>query len=128
MSKHEAAEAGPPPKKVFTVHKDGTGTVDAEGEDLMEVIQAIVKMAINLETTVKSVPDVFVNNKIPPEKFDASTRLAFVAAGNALDYAIRLVEELGRTGRIRKLRRQLAEEMRAAGLTGDPAQEDKGNA
>ena len=53
---------------------------------------------------------------MPPESFDASTRLAFVSAGNALDYAKRLVEEKGRAARIRKLKHDLSVEMKAAGM------------
>lgn len=129
MPKHEAQDgnSGPPPEKVYQVGKDGSGHVTEKGEDLGEVISAIVTMADTLKNAVANIPDIYEMGsfRIPPEKFDASTRLAFVGAGNALDYAIRLVEDRGRTARIKKLRRQLSDEMRAAGLTGDP-QDDEG--
>ena len=57
---------------------------------------------------------------ILPEKFDLPTRLAIIHAGNAIDYAVRRVEDIGRERRIHKLRSDLASEMRAAGLEGDP--------
>jgi hypothetical protein len=126
VPKHEAAEgeSGPPKDKVYTVGKDGTGQITEEGDDLDEVIEAIVTMANRLHASVHEIPDVYApgTRRIPPERFDAATRLAFVSAGNALDYAYRLVDEIGRTARIRKLRRELSEEMKAAGLVGDPAE------
>lgn len=91
-------------------------------EDLGDVIRAIGDMAAELHEAFFAVPDVAEpSGRVDPEKFDGATRYAFVACGNALDYAIRLVSEQGRALRIKKLRRELADEMRAAGITGDPA-------
>jgi hypothetical protein len=100
---------------------DQAATIE-DKEDLGDVIRAIDNLANELHDAFFAVPDVAENGgRVDPEKFDAATRLAFVSCGNALDYAIRLVTEKGRGLRIRKLRKELSEEMRAAGLTGDPA-------
>lgn len=94
----------------------------ADKEDLGDVIRAVADMANELWEEFFNIPTVAdANGFADPEKFDAATRLAFVGCGNALDYAIRLVKEKGRSERIRKLRRELSKEMRAAGLEGDPA-------
>lgn len=93
----------------------------AEREDLGDIIRALVDLANELHTEFFNVPGAADDGGfVDPKNFDAATRLAFVSCGNALDYAIRLVSEKGRAERILRLRRELAEEMRAAGLTGDP--------
>jgi hypothetical protein len=100
---------------------DQAATV-TDKEDLGDVIRAIDDLANELHDQFFAVPDVCDNGgRVDPEKFDAATRQAFITAGNGLDYAIRLVTEKGRDLRIKKLRKELSEEMRAAGLTGDPA-------
>jgi hypothetical protein len=95
----------------------------ADKEDLGDVIRALADLANELHDQFFAVPDVYEAStmRVPPERFDAATRQAFVTAGNGLDYALRLVVEKGRDLRIKKLRKELSEEMRAAGLTGDPA-------
>lgn len=100
---------------------DQAATV-ADSDDLTDVIHALVRLAEQLLDSFLNIPGIMEDDgKIKPEKFDAATRLAFVSAGNALDYAKRLVDEKGSAARILKLRKELAEEMQAAGLTGDPA-------
>lgn len=107
----------PTPRQVEDAAK-----ASVEEEDLGDVIRAIVDLANELHDEFFNVPEVADDTaRVDPKKFDAATRLAFVSCGNALDYGIRLVREKGRAERIRRLRRELAEEMRAAGLTGDPA-------
>jgi hypothetical protein len=94
----------------------------ASAPDLGDIIRGIHDLAAELSGEFFAVPDISdeETGRVDPEKFDASTQQAFIACGNALDYAIRLVRERGSSARIMKLRKQLAEEMRAAGLTGDP--------
>jgi hypothetical protein len=115
---------GPPGEQVTAEHVSAEANPNqtaAEPEDLGDVIRAIEDMAGELFTEFFAVPDVAEpSGRVDPEKFDAATRYAFVAVGNALDYAIRLVSEKGRALRIKKLRRELSDEMRAAGITGDP--------
>jgi hypothetical protein len=96
-------------------------------QDLGEVVRGIVDLAAELSEAFYAVPDVTREDfTVDPEKFDTATRYALVACGNALDYAIRLFTEKGRGMRIIKLRKELAEEMRAAGMTGDPFGEPPG--
>jgi hypothetical protein len=93
----------------------------APKEDLGDVIRAIGDMANELHEEFFNIPNLADGTGVvEPEKFDAATRYAFVSCGNALDYAIRLVKEKGSAARIRKLRKELADEMRAAGMSGDP--------
>jgi hypothetical protein len=126
MAKHENPQQPPQiyyppghPKHTDGKQPDAAATV-AE-EDLGDVIRAIEGLAAELSEEFFTVPDIAEDSgRVDAEKFDAATRLAFVSCGNALDYAIRLVREKGRALRIKKLRKELSEEMRAAGLTGDP--------
>jgi hypothetical protein len=122
--------------KHYQVNKDGTGqlvreTVDLPGgQDILEVLDALIVMATDLRAAAEGIPGYAKyltapegepsRAIIPAEKFDASTRLAFVTAGNALDYALRLIEDIGRRERINDYRAKLAAEMRRAGLEGDP--------
>lgn len=102
---------GKPPDQMSTVD-DG---------DLGDVMRAILKLANDLHDEFFAVPSLVDDQgKVDAKKLDAATRLAFVSCGNALDYAKRLISERGHHERIRKLRTELAEEMRAVGMTGDP--------
>lgn len=136
MSRHEAPEPTAPHGNpaVWRVDKDtGQGELideadlRSEGENFGEVVDAIVSMASRLHDAVHAIPNIMDKGsfRIGPEKFDASTRLAFVNAGNALDYAYRLIEDKRIDAVIKKLRRELAEAMRVAGLTGDPDYQDE---
>lgn len=128
MAQHENPQR--PPEPYYPAGKPkhikgGKGPDQAETvadkEDLGDVIRAIGDMAGELHEVFFAVPDVADDTgRVDPESFEAAIRHAFLSAGNALDYAIRLVAEKGRAARIKKLRRELAEEMRAAGMTGDP--------
>lgn len=89
--------------------------------DLGDLIRGIGELASELHQVFFSVPDVAdESGRVDPEKFDAATQQAFITAGNTLDYAVRLVSEKRGHKRILQLRKELAEEMRALGLTGDP--------
>ena len=102
---------------------DQAATV-ADKEDLGDMIRAIDELANTLHDEFFNIPGLTDDNAaVDPESFNAATRLAFVSAGNALDYAIRLVKEKGSAARIKKLRVELAREMQAAGLVGDPAED-----
>jgi hypothetical protein len=110
--KQAVTEGGKEPDQAATV---------ADKEDLGDVIRAITDMSNELWEEFFNIPGLAEDSgRVDPEKFDGATRYAFVSAGNALDYAIRLVKEKGSAARIRKLRKELADEMRAAGMTGDP--------
>lgn len=93
----------------------------ASEPDLGDIIRGIGELAGELHQVFFSVPDVTEESgRVDPEKFDASTQQAFIACGNALDYAVRLVSEKRGKLRVMQLRKELSEEMRALGMTGDP--------
>jgi hypothetical protein len=93
----------------------------ASAPDLGDIIRGIGELASELHALFFSVPDVADSTgRVDPEKFDAATQQAFITCGNTLDYAVRLVSEKRGKLRVMQLRKELAEEMRALGLTGDP--------
>lgn len=132
MAKHENPQrppevfypAGHPkhrPQAGERVNQEAPADAAPAPEDLGDVIRAIGDLSAELHGEFFNIPGLAEpGGRVDPEKFDGATRYAFVACGNALDYAIRLVKERGSSERIMKLRRELAEEMRAAGITGDP--------
>lgn len=114
----------PAPSQVENTAPQASVQSPSGAQDLGEIIRGIQDLAQELADAFFAVPGITDNQmRVDPEKFDTATRYAFVACGNALDYAIRLVTEKGRALRILKLRRELADEMRAAGITGDPTGE-----
>jgi hypothetical protein len=129
--KLEQAEQTP----IYRVDKSGQGRLESPtaatspdvdnldnlGGDLMPLIMGVQQLCDDLIKAVDGIPDVKQDGVIQPEKLDLSTRLAIIHAGNAIDYAVRRVEDIGRERRILKLRSELAHEMRAGGLQGDPA-------
>jgi hypothetical protein len=128
--KLEQAEQTP----VYRVNRDGVGRLETPtnatqpdpddlanvGGDLIPLLMGVQQLAEDLWKAVDAVPDLKQDGVIQPEKFDLSTRLAIIHAGTAVDYAVRRVEDIGRERRIMKLRSELAYEMKAAGLEGDP--------
>lgn len=116
--------------RVYRVDSSGQGRLETPTEvttpgsdvdgDLIPLLMGVQRMADDLCKAVDNVPDLKNDGVIAPDKFDLSTRLAIVHAGNAIDYAVRRVEDIGRERRIMKLRSELAHEMKAAGLEGDP--------
>jgi hypothetical protein len=106
--KHEQQRVNPEPP---------TGSAS----DLGDVIRGIGELASELHEVFFSVPDIADSaGRVDPERFDAATQQAFIACGNALDYAVRLVSEKRSKLRMIQLRKELAEEMRALGMTGEP--------
>jgi hypothetical protein len=79
--------------------------------DLGEMLNCIVEMANDLRHKVSEIPGIYTPGtfEIPPDKFDASTRLAFIQCGNSLDYAISKVSRKAKYARIDLLRWCLAE-------------------
>ena len=73
--------------------------------------QRIVEMANQLRNKVSEIPGIYAPGtfNIPPEKFDASTRLALIQCGNSLDYAISKIDRKAKYARIDLLRWCLAE-------------------
>ena len=94
----------------------------ASAPDLGDVIRGITELASELSEVFFSIPDLYEEGtfRVPPERFDASMQQAFITAGNALDHAVRLVAEKRGMARVMLLRKELSEEMRALGMTGDP--------
>lgn len=122
-------QSAQPETPIYRVGRDGTGRLETPTEattpardagDLTVLVMAVQQMADDLCKAVDAVPDATKDGKLTAEAFDLSTRLAIVHAGNAIDYAVRRVQDIGRERRIMKLRRELAHEMKAAGLEGDP--------
>jgi hypothetical protein len=111
-------------KHNYVVNKDGTGELKPERHDgaapapqgdLGVVLDTLVQMAEDTKLAYDSVP----NRR--DEMFSAAIRQAYVTAGNALDHAFRLTDELRRSERVKTLRSELAEEMSFLGMEGDPA-------
>lgn len=121
-------QSGQDDTPVYRVGRDGEGHLEKPGAptevpegDLRPLLDGIEKMSTQLRQTVDSMPEARTEDfRIPAEILDTSTRLALVHAGNAIDYALRRVEDISRTARITRLRSELAHEMKAAGLEGDP--------
>lgn len=110
MSRHD---------KVYRVNRDGSGEMvnaeeRAKENDLGVVIDHIVGMAMDLLTVFQAIPD------RSDDMFNASVRQAYLNAGNALDYAFRVTDEIRGNANAFRLRRELAEEMKHLGLSGDP--------
>lgn len=121
--RHQAPPTPPPGVKPPTPAQveNAAKQASAPKEDLGDVIRGIGDLSGELHTQFFAIPNIADGQgRIDPEKFDTATRYALVSAGNALDYAIRLISERGSFERITELRHQLAQEMRAAGMTGDP--------
>jgi hypothetical protein len=93
--------------RVYQVNKDGTAQirdgeqVRAEDGDLGVVIGALVQMAQDLQQCYATVPD------RTDALFNAGARQAFLTAGNALDYAFRLVDDIHTRQTIAYHRREL---------------------
>lgn len=89
--------------------------------DLGDVIRGIVELADELRQVFFTIPGVAdETGRVDPQKFDASMQQAFITAGNALDHAVRLVSEKRGWLRVAELRKELSDEMRSLGITGDP--------
>jgi hypothetical protein len=123
--KHRAQERQHPEQPTpTTAHgevKQSASPASAPLPDLGDLIRGIGELASELHQVFFAIPDVAdESGRVDPEKFDASMQQAFISCGNALDYAVRLVAEKRGHKRILQLRKELAEEMRALGMTGDP--------
>lgn len=101
--------------------KQPASQASAPEPDAGDIIRGIGELAGELHEVFFSVPGITDSTgRVDPDKLDANMMQAFVTAGNTLDYAVRLVSEKRGYARVRLLRKELAEEMRALGLTGDP--------
>lgn len=81
--------------RVYQIHKDGSAEIRdgaapglAADGDLGVVVGALVQMSMDVQTTFTAIPD------RTDALFNANVRQAFIAAGNALDYAFRLVDDI----------------------------------